>query len=229
MMKKLVVFTGAGVSAESGLKTFRDEGGLWNGFNVYEVATPEGWAKNRRMVQEFYNMRRRDVRGAEPNDAHKTIALLQRHFDVHVITQNIDDLHERAGSKNVLHLHGEIMKMRSDKNDQVTWDVPGDIEPDARAADGGFLRPHVVWFGEAVPEMEVAAQVAAGADIFIVIGSSLQVYPAAGLAYAAPAGIPKYLIDPNPPDMAQVPDFQIITANAAAGMKKVYQELAGSA
>lgn len=224
-MKKVVVFTGAGVSEESGLKTFRDEGGLWMGYNVYDVATPEAWLKNRNLVQDFYNMRRRDLLNVQPNDAHKAIARLQDHFDVHVITQNVDDLHERAGSKKVLHLHGELLKMRSDKNEHVTWDIKDDIPIDARAEDGGYLRPHIVWFGEAVPEMENAIEVAALADIFIVVGSSLQVYPAAGLAFSAPAGIPKFIVDPKPPAQSEIPDFTIVAKKAGAGMQEVYDEL----
>lgn len=219
-MKKIVVFTGAGISAESGLKTFRDEDGLWMGYNVYEVATPEGWRANRNLVQQFYNMRRKEVLMAKPNAAHEAIAALQSKYFVQVITQNIDDLHERAGSKNVIHLHGEIFKMRSERNESIVFEIMGDIAPDAKAADGGFLRPHVVWFGEAVPEMENAVKELRNADIFIVVGTSLQVYPAAGLLYALPPGIPKYLVDKHPPAMNDK-GFTVIPKPATAGMEEL--------
>lgn len=225
IMKKIVVFTGAGVSEESGLKTFRDEGGLWMGYNVYEVATPEGWLADRKNVQNFYNMRRQDVLAAKPNTAHLAIAALQEKYDVHVVTQNIDDLHERAGSKKVTHLHGEILKMRSDKSEQPTWDIREDIPHAALAEDGGYLRPHVVWFGEPVPEIEAAARIMSTADIFIVVGTSLQVYPAAGLIYSLPPGIPKILVDPNPPATAGSMGFRVIAKKGGAGMLEVLKEL----
>lgn len=221
----MIVFTGAGISEESGLKTFRDEDGLWMGYNVYEVATPEGWKVNRNVVQGFYNHRRREVLNAEPNQAHKAIAELQTKYDVWVITQNIDDLHERAGAKNVIHLHGEILKMRSEKNEYKTYEIRADIEPDAKAPDGGFLRPHVVWFGEAVPEIETAETIMPTADIFIVAGTSLQVYPAAGLIHSLPPDIPKYLIDPNPPFADGYMGFKVIPEKAAAGMSKLLEVL----
>lgn len=220
-MKRLIVFTGAGISEESGLKTFRDEDGLWMGYNVYEVATPEGWKANRNVVQEFYNHRRKEVLNARPNEAHKAIARLQDKYDVWVITQNIDDLHERAGAKNVIHLHGEILKMRSEKNDRETFEITGDIEPDAKAPDGGFFRPHVVWFGEAVPEIETAAALMPTADLFIVAGTSLQVYPAAGLIHSLPSGIPKYLVDPNPPFADGYMGYKVISKKAGAGMQEL--------
>lgn len=223
--QKIVVFTGAGVSKESGLKTFRDEDGLWMGYNVEEVATPEAWVRDRKMVQEFYNMRRREVMKAQPNEAHKLIAALQNDYEVGVITQNIDDLHERAGSKNVLHLHGEILKMRSDRNDKKLFETHGDIDANARADDGGYLRPHVVWFAEAVPALETAMQIVATAGIFIVVGTSLQVYPAAGLVYNLPMRIPKFLVDPNPPEDAGFMGFTVIKEAAVAGMKSLYKKL----
>lgn len=224
-MKKLVVFTGAGVSEESGLKTFRDEGGLWMGYNVYEVATPEGWKSDRNKVLDFYNKRRQEVRKAQPNAAHLAIARLQDYYDVQVITQNIDNLHERAGSEKVLHLHGEIFKMRSDKNDLITWDIQGDIRFGSKAEDGGYLRPHVVWFGEAVPNIEVASQIMSTAEIFIVVGTSLQVYPAAGLVYSLPMKIPKYLVDPNPPEDASFLGFKVIRQKAGEGMELLCKDL----
>ncbi len=218
-MEKITVFTGAGISAESGLKTFRDEDGLWMGYNVYEVATPEGWKANRKLVQEFYNMRRREVAKAIPNAAHEAIAELQSKYHVQVITQNIDDLHERAGSKNVIHLHGEIFKMKSDRDGTMISEIRDDIDADAKAPDGGYWRPHVVWFGEAVPEMESAELELRDADIFIVVGTSLQVYPAAGLVYALPPGIPKYLVDKNPPSVSNLHGYTVIGKPATEGMQ----------
>lgn len=227
-MKKLVVFTGAGISAESGLKTFRDEDGLWMGYDVYQVATPEGWRANRNLVQKFYNLRRKEVLKALPNAAHLAIAALQSKYQVQVITQNIDDLHERAGSKNVIHLHGQILKMRSERNESKIFDIRDDIAPDARAADGGYLRPHVVWFGEPVPEMEKAERELSDTDIFIVVGTSLQVYPAAGLLFSLPKGIPKYLVDKNPPVMGNQ-GFTIISKPATDGMKDLLHLLLNDA
>ncbi len=224
-MKKVVVFTGAGVSRESGLKTFRDEDGLWMGYRVEDVATPDAWIRDRSMVQDFYNMRRREVLKAPPNAAHKLIARLEEKYEVQVITQNIDDLHERAGSQNVTHLHGEIMKMRSDRNSRKTFEITGDIAPDALAKDGGYLRPHVVWFGEDVPEMANAIRIVSTTDIFIVVGTSLQVYPAAGLVYSLPMGITKYLIDPRPPEDAVFMGFKVIARKAEEGMQEVFDEL----
>ncbi|MEO5500531.1 MAG: NAD-dependent deacylase, partial [Ginsengibacter sp.] len=197
-MKHLVILTGAGVSAESGLKTFRDSDGLWNGYDVYEVASPEGWKQNPALVLDFYNQRRKEVAKAQPNDAHNIIAQFQDYFKVTIITQNIDDLHERAGSTNVLHLHGEIFKMRSEKDDKVFYEILHDILLDEKASDGHQLRPHVVWFGEAVPMIVKAIEIMKDADIFILVGTSLQVYPASGLIDYLPAGIPKYIIDKNP-------------------------------
>ena len=195
MKKKLVVLTGAGISAESGLKTFRDSDGLWNGYNIEDVATPRAWKKDKQLVLDFYNMRRRDVLNAQPNAAHIGLAELEKDFDVHVITQNIDDLHERAGSTKVLHLHGEIFKMRSEKSEDLVYEIRKDILLGDTAADGAQLRPHIVWFEEPVPMIEQAAEVARDAGIFVVIGTSLVVYPAAGLVNYAPWNIPKFIID----------------------------------
>jgi len=199
MKKKLVVLTGAGISAESGLKTFRDSDGLWNGYNIEDVATPRAWKKNKQLVLDFYNMRRRDVLNAQPNAAHLGLAELERNFDVHIVTQNIDDLHERAGSTKVLHLHGEIFKMRSELNEELIYEIRKDILLGDVAKDGAQLRPHIVWFEEPVPMIEEAAAVACMADIFVVIGTSLAVYPAAGLINYAPRTIPKFIIDKNIP------------------------------
>ncbi|HYJ64398.1 MAG TPA: Sir2 family NAD-dependent protein deacetylase, partial [Parafilimonas sp.] len=199
MKKKLVVLTGAGISAESGLKTFRDSDGLWNGYNIEDVATPRAWEKNKQLVLDFYNMRRKDVLNAQPNAAHIGLADLQKNFDVHIITQNIDDLHERAGSKNVLHLHGEIFKMRSELNETLIYEIRKDIVLGDVADDGAQLRPHIVWFEEPVPMIEHAAAVAEEADIFAVIGTSLVVYPAAGLIHYTKASVPKFIIDKTIP------------------------------
>ena len=199
MKKNLVVLTGAGISAESGLKTFRDSDGLWNGYNVEDVATPRAWKKNQQLVLDFYNLRRRDVANAQPNAAHIGLAELEKDFNVHIITQNIDDLHERAGSTNVLHLHGEIFKMRSERNEALIYEIRNDILPGDVAEDGAQLRPHIVWFEEPVPMIERAAEVAAIADIFVVIGTSLAVYPAAGLINYAPRSIPKFIVDKHVP------------------------------
>lgn len=199
MKKNLVVLTGAGISAESGLKTFRDSDGLWNGYNIEDVATPRAWKKNKQLVLDFYNMRRRDVLQAQPNAAHVGLAELEKHFNVHIITQNIDDLHERAGSTNVLHLHGEIFKMRSELNERLIYEIRKDILLGDVAEDGAQLRPHIVWFEEPVPMIERAAEIAAGADIFVVIGTSLVVYPAAGLINYAPHTVPKFIVDKNIP------------------------------
>ncbi|MGN6354155.1 MAG: Sir2 family NAD-dependent protein deacetylase [Parafilimonas sp.] len=199
MKKNLVVLTGAGISAESGLKTFRDSDGLWNGYNIEDVATPRAWKKNKQLVLDFYNMRRRDVLGAEPNAAHFGLAELEKHFNIHIITQNIDDLHERAGSTNVLHLHGEIFKMRSELNERLIYEIRKDILLGDVAEDGAQLRPHIVWFEEPIPMIERAAEIAAAADIFVVIGTSLVVYPAAGLINYAPHTVPKFIVDKNIP------------------------------
>lgn len=197
-MKKLVVLTGAGISADSGLKTFRDAGGLWEGYNVYDVATPEAWRRNPDMVQQFYNERRKSVLEARPNAAHYALVKLEEKYEVTIITQNIDDLHERAGSANVLHLHGVITKSQSDKNPALVYDISGwELKKGAICELGSQLRPHVVWFGEPVPMIEKAAELCYDADVFIVIGTSLQVYPAADLIDLVPAKAQKYLVDPN--------------------------------
>ncbi len=220
MKKNLIVLTGAGISAESGLKTFRDGDGLWMGYDVYEVASPQGWAKDPELVLDFYNQRRKEVAEALPNDAHKGIAELESEFNVTVITQNIDDLHERAGSKNVIHLHGEIFKMRSEIDENTFYDIRGDIQFGQKAADGFQLRPHVVWFGEPVPMIEEAVKVMTTADIFILAGTSLQVYPAAGLIDLLPAGIPKYIIDKNPPYVPPHHNFKVIKKPATEGVEE---------
>lgn len=221
MKKNLVVLTGAGVSAESGLKTFRDSDGLWMGYDVYEVASPQGWQKDRELVLDFYNQRRKEVAKALPNKAHKGIADLEKYFNVRVITQNIDDLHERAGSTNVIHLHGNIFKMRSEKDENTFYDIADDIHLGDKAPDGSQLRPHVVWFGEPVPMIEYASKVMTTADVFVLAGTSLQVYPAAGLIDFLLPAIPKYIIDKSPPYIPPHHNFIVIKKPATEGMEEV--------
>lgn len=216
--KKLVVLTGAGISAESGLKTFRDTDGLWEGFDVNEVATPRGWRKNPGLVLEFYNQRRKNVAEANPNAAHYGLAELENDFDVTIITQNIDNLHERAGSTNILHLHGEIFKMRSEKTDTVVYDIFGDIKLGDVAEDGGQLRPHIVWFEEPVTKMEEAVPVVISSDIFVVVGTSLAVYPAAGLINYTGPGIPKFIIDKRIPYTSPMNNLVLIEKKATEGV-----------
>jgi NAD-dependent deacetylase len=226
-MKNIVVLTGAGISAESGLKTFRDSDGLWMGYNVYEVATPEGWRKNPRLVLDFYNMRRKEVAEALPNAAHKGIADLGEYFNVIVITQNIDDLHERAGSKNVVHLHGEIFKMRGEKDENTFYEIRGDINLGHMAPDKTQLRPHVVWFNEQVPMIIEAKRIMTAADIFVLIGTSLQVSPAAGLINYLPGDVPKYIIDKQPPYIPLHHNFHVIEKSATEGIKELLKILMG--
>lgn len=228
--KKLVVLTGAGISAESGLKTFRDSDGLWEGYDVSEVATPRGWKKNPKLVLDFYNIRRRDVANASPNAAHTGLAELEKHFDVYIITQNIDDLHERGGSSKVLHLHGEIFKMRSEYIDTIldeirTHEIRGDINIGDKAEDGGQLRPHIVWFEEPVTMIEEAARVVSQADIFAVVGTSLAVYPAAGLIHYANSEIPKFIIDKRVPYTTSVSNLTTIEKPATEGVKAMIEML----
>jgi len=225
MKKKLVVLTGAGISAESGLKTFRDSDGLWEGYDIEDVATPRGWKKNPQLVLDFYNHRRREVAKAEPNAAHKGLAALQTDFDVHIITQNIDDLHERAGSEKVLHLHGEIFKMRSELDEDLLYDIRTDIQLGDTAEDGTQLRPAIVWFEEPVPMIEAAARVAGIADFFVVIGTSLVVYPAAGLINYAPAAIPKYILDKKIPYASGFANVTNIEKSATEGIKDLTEML----
>ncbi|MCC7301559.1 MAG: NAD-dependent deacylase [Bacteroidia bacterium] len=225
-VKKLVVFTGAGVSEESGLKTFRDSGGLWEEYNVMDVATPEAWEKNPALVLEFYNKRRRQILEARPNRAHNVIASLQDHFDVQVITQNIDNLHERAGSKHVLHLHGEITKSRSSADPKLIYSLRNDeLKMGQLCEKGSQLRPHIVWFGEIVPNIEEAQRLSSLADIFVIVGTSLNVYPAAGLVDYAPYDVPKFVVDPNHTRAELIPNLEIIRAKAGEGMEQLLKEL----
>jgi NAD-dependent deacetylase len=215
---KVVVLTGAGISAESGLRTFRDSDGLWEGHNIEDVATPRAWHKNPQLVLDFYNQRRADVAKAEPNEAHIGLAALEQYFNVHIITQNIDDLHERGGSTNVLHLHGEIFKMCSEADKSLVYAIKGDINLGDLASDGHQLRPFIVWFEEPVPMIETAAAIAAEADIFVVVGTSMVVYPAAGLLHYAPKHIPKFIVDKSIPSIVQVPNLTAIEKPATLGM-----------
>lgn len=225
-MKKVVVLSGAGISAESGLKTFRDSDGLWENYRIEDVATPQAWKKDRRMVLQFYNERRKQVRSAHPNPAHLALSQLQEKFDVHIVTQNIDDLHERAGSKKVLHLHGEILKSRSTVDPHLIYDIEGDLlEEGAKCELGSQLRPHIVWFGEMVPALEDAAYIVSKADILIVVGTSLAVYPAAGLINYASPDAEKYLVNPDSTS-GGLPGFKFINEKAGIGIPELVKELA---
>lgn len=223
MKPHIVVLTGAGISAESGLKTFRDSGGLWEDHRIEDVATPVAWDRNRALVLKFYNERRKAMREAKPNVGHLEIAAWQKHARVSVITQNVDDLHERAGSESILHLHGELAMARSTVDAEVILPVKGwEIREGDLCPLGSQLRPHIVWFGEAVTEMPRAEKIAATADVLVVVGTSLQVYPAASLAWAAPDSARRILVDPHPP---AAPDFEILPHPASTGLGKVSQIL----
>lgn len=226
-MKKIVVFTGAGVSADSGLSTFRDADGLWANYRIEDVCTPEALARNRNLVVEFYNKRRKELLATKPNPAHIAIAELEKHFDVQVVTQNVDDLHERAGSTRVTHLHGELMKLRSERNANLIVPIEGwEQTLDARAEDGALLRPHIVFFGESVPMFDAATHIAAEADLMIVVGTSLAVYPAAMLVRYAKAGVPIYVVDPGNPDTSMIRNpLTHIKARAAVGMPQLAEKL----
>ncbi len=225
--QKIVVLTGAGISAESGLRTFRDSDGLWEGYNVRDVATPGAWRRDPKLVLDFYNYRRKDVIAAQPNSAHKALAVLEQHFDVKIVTQNIDDLHERAGSTHVLHLHGEIMKMRSEQDEHRLYPITGDINLGDLAADGAQFRPHVVWFDEPVPMIGHAIPLMYDADIFILIGTSLAVYPAAGLVDYVKEAVPKYVIDKRIPEVKRYKNVKPIEMAATEGMAELLKLLVG--
>ena len=222
---KLVVLTGAGISAESGLRTFRDSDGLWEGYQIEDVATPRAWRKNPKLVLDFYNYRRKDVLAAKPNAAHIGLAELENDFDVTIITQNIDDLHERGGSTNVLHLHGEIFKMRSERDEDLVYEIKGDINLGDTAEDGAQLRPNIVWFEEAVPMIEVAIPVVQQADLFAVVGTSLVVYPAAGLITIAANSIPKFIVDKKIPYTSALYNVTAIEKPATEGLKDLRELL----
>ncbi len=218
--------TGAGISAESGIKTFRDSGGLWEEYDIMDVATPEAWERNRELVLEFYNQRRKQLYEVAPNDAHYALVELEKGYDVHIITQNVDDLHERAGSGQVMHLHGELKKVRSSVDDTLVYDLDGwELKPGDKCERGSQLRPHIVWFGEPVDMIPAAADLSSTADIYVIIGTSLNVYPAAGLVDYVRPGTPVYLIDPNDLSVGHIPGLHVIKEKASTGTKQLVKEL----
>jgi len=225
-MKKIVVLTGAGISAESGVKTFRDSGGLWEEHRVEDVATYNAWLNNQDLVLEFYNQRRKQLYDVKPNVAHFALAELEKKYDVQIITQNVDDLHERGGSTKILHLHGELKKSRSTIDENLIYEIEGwELKKGDTCEKGSQLRPHIVWFGEAVPNIVPAARMSENADIYLVIGTSLNVYPAAGLLNYVPGNVPKYLIDPNASTVAGIRNLTIIKEKAGIGLPKLVKEL----
>ena len=224
MKKSIVILTGAGISAESGISTFRDSDGLWEQYRVEDVATPEGYAKDKKLVLDFYNQRRRQLSSVEPNEGHRQLVRLEEKYDVQIVTQNVDNLHERAGSSNVLHLHGELTKARSERDSNLITDIGyNDILLGDKASDGAQLRPHIVWFGEAVPNIEIAASMCEKCDFFIVIGTSMNVYPAAGLIHYVPRSAPCWLIDPKAVAISR--NIKVVQEKAGTGVKKVVDEL----
>ena len=230
-MEKVVVLTGAGMSAESGIKTFRDHNGLWENLDVTEVASPQGWAKNQELVLDFYNQRRAQLKEVAPNQGHFGLAELEAHYDIQIITQNVDDLHERAGSTKVLHLHGELKKVRSTRHPHLIYDWEDDLKIGDTCEKGHQLRPHIVWFGEAVPMIESAVALTAEADIIIIVGTSMQVYPAAGLVAYAPVNAPIYYIDPRPSinyELQSRERLKTIAALATTGVQQLKKELLGA-
>lgn len=231
-MSKIVILTGAGISAESGIRTFRDAGGLWEGYKIEDVATPEAWRRNPEMVLRFYNERRKQLLEVSPNDGHYSLTLLEQYHDTIVITQNVDDLHERSGSKKVIHLHGELLKKRSSKYDDLIYPCMEDIQIGDLCERGFQLRPHIVWFGEMVPMLETAIDAITDASIVLVIGSSMQVYPAASLVAYAPPQAEIYYIDPNPKlnyELSRRPGLQIIPKVASVGVKEIVEKIILSA
>ena len=227
-MKKIVVLTGAGISAESGLKTFRDADGLWDGHDIYEVATPEGWYKNKALVLDFYNQRRKQLSNVQPNVAHIALASLEQLYDVTIITQNVDDLHERAGSSNIIHLHGELLKSRSSLDENLIYECKTDINLGDLCDKKTQLRPHIVWFGEMVPLLEKAMHITSQADILIIVGTSMQVYPAANLITYASSNIPKYFIDPKPAIQENnFSNLTILAEKACVGVPQIVKQLIG--
>jgi len=225
-MKKLVVLTGAGISAESGIATFRDANGLWEGHDVMEVASPQGWRKNPALVLDFYNQRRKNAHEVQPNPGHTILAELEKHFRVTIITQNVDNLHERAGSTQVIHLHGSLFQSRSTLEENLVYDLESwEINLGDKCERGSQLRPNIVWFGEMVPLMEKAVAVTLEADLFMVVGTSLVVYPAAGLVHYVPDETPIYVIDPNLPDIAPRPNLHLIPEKAGIALPRLKEEL----
>lgn len=228
-MKNIVILSGAGISAESGIKTFRDSGGLWEGFDVTEVATPEGFRRNPELVLEFYNMRRKQALDAQPNAGHMALVELEKQYHVSIVTQNVDNLHEKAGSSHILHLHGELFKSRSTRRPSLVYEMTGwELKIGDSCELGSQLRPHIVWFGEAVPAMDEAIELVRKADVLIIVGTSMQVYPAAGLIDYAPSGIPVYVVDPNLPSVSSRPNLYLIAEPASSGLAKVVSELLNS-
>jgi NAD-dependent deacetylase len=226
MKKKLVVLTGAGISAESGIATFRDSGGLWEGHRVEDVATPEGWRANPELVLDFYNQRRKQALTVKPNRGHEILKELEDQFDVTVITQNVDDLHERAGSKNVIHLHGSLFESRSTLDENLIYSMKGwELKLGDTCERGSQLRPNIVWFGEMVPMIELASKIASDADVFLIVGTSMVVYPAAGLIHYVRREVPKFVVDPNLPDVGSIPYTTMIAEKASIGMELVKQKL----
>ncbi|MGM0497908.1 MAG: SIR2 family NAD-dependent protein deacylase [Bacteroidota bacterium] len=225
-MKKLVVLTGSGISAESGIKTFRDMGGLWEQYDVTEVASPDAWERDPELVLRFYNERRKQLLESEPNTGHKTLVELEKYFDVQIVTQNVDDLHERAGSSNVLHLHGEIRKAQSTADPNLIYDIEGwELKMGDKCEKGSQLRPYVVWFGEPVPNIQKAAEISAQADIYAVIGTSMQVYPAAGLVDFVSENVPVYVADPKASKPGRSENVKLIQEKASTGVPKMKEEL----
>lgn len=224
-MQRIVVLTGAGISAESGIRTFRDCNGLWEEYRIEDVATFDAWEKNRELVLEFYNQRRKQLTEVKPNRAHMALVKLEEKYDVHIITQNVDDLHERAGSTKILHLHGELKKARSTADPELVYDIEGwELKSGDKCAKGSQLRPHIVWFGESVPNITIAASIVKKADICIVIGTSMQVYPAAGLLSFVGANVPKYYIDPKAADIPYVKNLKVIKEKATIGVTAVVDD-----
>lgn len=224
-MKKIVILSGAGMSAESGIMTFRDMGGLWEQYNIEEVASPIAWERDPHLVMDFYNQRRKQLMEVSPNAGHLALVQLEDKYDVQIITQNVDNLHERAGSSNVWHLHGEMMKVRSVANDDLIYEMDHwELKMGDKAEDGHQLRPHIVWFGESVPMIETTIPIIQDADIVMVIGTSMQVYPAASLISYAPSGIQKYYIDPNA-EMLPYPNLICINEKAGIALPKLVKEL----
>jgi len=229
MKKKIAVLTGAGISAESGIRTFRDSGGLWEDHRIEDVASPEGWHWNKTLVLDFYNQRRRQLLQCQPNRAHIALAELEKKYEVTIITQNIDDLHERGGSTNIIHLHGELLKARSTLDENLVYDWREDITEESKCELGSQLRPHIVWFGEAVPKIEEALPVVQQADIFIVVGTSLVVYPAAGLINYTGYEVPKWLIDPDDMPLPRIPNLKFIKEKASTGVDYLVEKLLANA
>jgi len=225
-MKKLVVLTGAGISAESGIATFRDADGLWEGHDVMEVASPQGWRKNHVLVLDFYNQRRKNAHQAQPNPGHHALAELEKYFEVTIVTQNVDNLHERAGSSKVIHLHGSLFQSRSTLDENLVYDMESwEINVGDKCEKGSQLRPNIVWFGEMVPLMETAVKKAEDADLFLVVGTSLVVYPAAGLMHYVPDDTPIYVVDPHLPDITPRPNLHLIPEKAGIALPRLMEEL----